>query len=495
MTYETVIGLEVHIQLKTKSKMFCACDNRDGQEPNTAICAVCSAQPGALPVPNAKAIEWAIMTSLALGCRINQDTKFDRKSYFYPDLPKGYQISQYDRPIGVAGGLTIEVGGEEKHFRIHRLHLEEDAGKLIHSGQQTHSLVDLNRAGTPLMEIVSEPDFKTPAEAKAYLEELQRIARYLGVSDADMEMGHLRCDANISLRPTGDTKLYPKTEIKNLNSFRAVEQALAHEIERQRGLWEDGTPPSVSATRGWDEATGKTREQRTKEDEADYRYFPEPDIPPITITDAQLDAIRASIPELPADRRRRYREQYLLTAPLAAQLVTDRELGEYFEQVVTEFRGYAETELGPEKAGLLWQSEQAVLVSFIANWLTNKIPVEHRTTHGLNVPAADIARLLWMLKQGMINAPAATQIYQQMVTTKKGPHLLVKELGLEQLSDTIALQDIVTAVIAANGKVVTEIRAGKSAGIQFLVGQVMKQTKGSANPQVVQDILKSSLGL
>ncbi|MBI5467056.1 MAG: Asp-tRNA(Asn)/Glu-tRNA(Gln) amidotransferase subunit GatB, partial [Candidatus Kerfeldbacteria bacterium] len=278
-TYEAVIGLEVHVQLKTKSKMFCRCDNRDDQTPNSAICPICTGQPGALPLPNQQAIDWAVMASLALGCSINQESKFDRKSYFYPDLPKGYQISQYDKPFGYAGQVKVRVGTDAKLFRIHRLHLEEDAGKLIHGDGTT--LVDLNRAGTPLMEIVSEPDFRTPAEAKAYMQELRLIMRYLGISDADMEKGHLRCDANISLRPTGDDRLYPKTEIKNLNSFRAVERALQFEIERQRALWEDGQAPQTQATRGWDDASQKTVEQRTKEEAADYRYFPEPDLPPV----------------------------------------------------------------------------------------------------------------------------------------------------------------------------------------------------------------------
>ncbi len=490
---EAIIGLEVHVQLKTKSKMFCRCDNRDDQPPNAAICPICTGQPGTLPLPNAQAIDWAIMASLALGCSINQESKFDRKHYFYPDLPKGYQISQYDQPFGVEGKVTVPINGGQKTFRIHRLHLEEDAGKLLHQGDQT--LIDLNRAGTPLMEIVSEPDFRTPQEAKAYMQELRLIMRYLGVSDADMEKGHLRCDANISLRPVGSDKLYPKTEIKNLNSFKAVERALAFEVERQRGLWEDGRPPKEQSTRGWDEASQKTVEQRTKEAAADYRYFPEPDIPPLVTSDEHLAELRAAIPELPAARRERCVSLYSLPVATAAGLVEDKELAEYFEQVVSEFRGYAASELGGDKAAALWKSEPGRDVSLIANWLLNKISAEHRGTHGLPVPAQDLGRLLWMLHQSAISAPAAQQVYEAMVKTKKGPHALVKELGLEQVSDAGELEKIVADVIDRNAKVAAEVKSGKAAAAQFLVGQVMKVTKGRANPKVAQELLAKLLSL
>lgn len=491
MELETIIGLEVHVQLKTKSKMFCRCDNRDAQEPNSAICPICTGQPGALPLPNAQAIDWAVMASLALGCRINQESKFDRKSYFYPDLPKGYQISQFDKPFGEEGRLVVAVDGEQKTFRIHRLHLEEDAGKLIHSG--TSSLVDLNRAGTPLMEIVSEPDFRSPQEAKAYMQELRLIMRYLGISDADMEKGHLRCDANISLRPVGTIELYPKTEIKNINSFRAVERALAYEVERQKGLWEDGHQPTTLATRGWDENQQITVEQRTKEEAADYRYFPEPDLPPIVISDKHVMELKGMIPELPAARRRRLQTMYSLKAEQSNALVEDKQLVEYFEEVVSEFREYAEAELGHDKASINWEKEKGKDTALIANWLVNKISAEHRSEHGLSVPAQDMGRLLWLVHQKTINASAAQTVFEQMRLTKKGPHTLVKELGLEQVSDSGALEKIVAEVIAANAKVVADVKAGKSAATQFLIGQVMKATKGKANPGVVQEVLKKQL--
>lgn len=489
---EAIIGLEVHVQLKTKSKMFCRCDNRDDQPPNTAICPICTGQPGTLPLPNGQAIDWAIIAGVALGCTINQESKFDRKHYFYPDLPKGYQISQYDKPFGYAGQVSMALDGRDRIFRVHRLHLEEDAGKLLHQGDQT--LIDLNRAGTPLLEIVSEPDFRTPGEAKAYMQELRLIMRYLAISDADMEKGHLRCDANISLRPVGSGELRPKTEIKNLNSFRAVERALAFEVERQRGLWEDGHPPQEQSTRGWDEASQKTIEQRTKEEAADYRYFPEPDIPPIIIDDEHLAALRSALPELPAARRRRFTEMYGLGQQTSG-LVEDKGLAEYFEEVVSEYRAYADSELGAERAEKLWTDEGGRRNQKIANWLINRLSVDHRAAHGLDVPPADVARLLWLLDQNVINAPSAATVYERMVQTKKGPHQLVQDLGLEQVSDTAALEKIIADVVAAHEKVVGEVKAGKAAGVQFLVGQVMKTTKGKANPKVVQELLGKLLNL
>ncbi len=492
MELEAVIGLEVHVQLKTKSKMFCRCDNRDDQPPNSAICPVCSGQPGALPVPNAQAIDWAVKTSLALGCAINQESKFDRKNYFYPDLPKGYQISQYDKPFGHDGTLTFPVAGVPTTIRINRLHLEEDAGKLMHSGSAT--LVDLNRSGTPLCEIVSEPDFRTPAQAKAYLEEMQLIMRYLGVSDADMEKGHLRCDANISLRPVGEEKLYPKTEIKNLNSFRSVERALQYEIDRQTKLWNAGTPVMQQSTRGWDDGGQKTTDQRAKEDAADYRYFPEPDLPPVMISDDHLARLLAEVPELPAARRERFMDMYRLTTTQADGLVAEKTLANYFEEVVSEFRDYAETEIGADKASALWEAEKGKETAVIANWLLNRISGERRAAEGLPVPAVDLGRLLWMVHQNVINIPSAVQVYDHMIATKKGPHQLVKDLGLEQVSDTGELEKILQEIIAANENVVAEVKSGKAPAAQFLVGQAMKATKGKANPQMIQELLKKLLG-
>lgn len=485
MNLEAIIGLEVHVQLKTASKMFCRCDNRDDQSPNSAICPICSGQPGTLPLPNRQAIDWAIMASLALGCSINQESKFDRKHYFYPDLPKGYQISQYDKPFGVNGQVKISVGGEVKTFRVHRLHLEEDAGKLIHSGKDT--LVDLNRAGTPLMEIVSEPDFRSPAEAKAYMQELRLIMRYLGVSDADMEKGHLRCDANISLRPVGDEQLYPKTEVKNINSFKAVERALAYEIERQTALWEDGQQPTVGATRGWDEATQKTVEQRTKEEAADYRYFPEPDIPPIVISDDHLVELKAAIPELPEERLKRFQQQYLLQFKEALSLISEKDISERYEESVSEFREYSDAKN--------WETFKEKASKQIANFIINRISGEYYSQWGFGVSTKDFGRLMWMLFAGEINMSVATTLFEQMRLTKKGPHLLVKELGLAQKNDKKILETTVQKIVAANPNVVQDIKSGKTAAKQRLIGLAMKDTQGTANVQMLNELFDKELGL
>lgn len=491
MHLETVIGLEVHVQLKTKSKMFCRCDNHDEQEPNSAICPICTGQPGALPLPNAQAIDWAVMASLALGCTINQESKFDRKSYFYPDLPKGYQISQFDKPFGTNGNVKIAVNGEQKTFRIHRLHLEEDAGKLIHSGSTT--LVDLNRAGTPLMEIVSEPDFRSPQEAKAYMQELRLIMRYLGISDADMEKGHLRCDANISLRPVGKTELYPKTEIKNINSFKAVERALMYEVERQKGLWEDGHQPTTLATRGWDENLQLTVEQRTKEEAADYRYFPEPDLPPIVISDEHILELKGMISELPAARRERLQSMYKLKAEQSNALVEDKQLVEYFEEVVSEFREYAEAELGDDKASAMWELQKEKHTLMIANWLLNKLSTELRIKKGL-APAKKTANIIWLLSNSKINSLVSVGVYEFVMQTNSSVSDAIKEKGGEQLSDVKELEQIVAGVLIKNEKVIAEVKTGKTAALQFLVGQVMKATKGKANPKVAQEVLIRLLG-
>jgi aspartyl-tRNA(Asn)/glutamyl-tRNA(Gln) amidotransferase subunit B len=318
--------------------------------------------------------------------------------------------------------------------------------------------------------------------------------RYLGVSDADMEKGHLRCDANISLRPKGEDKLYPKTEIKNMNSFRSLERGLQYEIERQTDLWEDGQAPTVSATRGWDDAAGKTIAQRTKEDEADYRYFPEPDIPPISISADHLERLVNMIPELPEARRVRFLEQYQLTPDTISALVVDKSLGEYFENTVSELQAYLTEEFGDETSQERWTKDGKKLAASVANWLVSRVPAEHRLEHGLP-PSADTARLLWLVHEGAINLQAAMTVYEKMLETKKGPHALVKELGLEQVSDTEELMQVVAGIMAANESVVAEIRAGKTVGVQFLIGQVMKQTKGKANPKVVGEVVNAALGL
>ncbi|MBI4093135.1 MAG: Asp-tRNA(Asn)/Glu-tRNA(Gln) amidotransferase subunit GatB [Candidatus Kerfeldbacteria bacterium] len=492
MNLETVIGLEIHVQLKTKSKMFCSCDNAsEGVPPNSLICPICTGHPGTLPVPNKQAIEWSVMAAQALGCTIPEHSKFDRKHYYYPDLPKGYQISQYDEPIGVHGSVAINMNASERAFGITRLHLEEDVGKLFHQGKDT--LVDFNRAGTPLMEIVTEPDFRSPPEAKAFLQELRLIMRYLGISNADMEKGELRCDANVSLRPVGENKLYAKTEVKNMNSFRSVERALTYEIERQTKLWETGQRPEHHATRGWDEKKQETIEQRRKEVAADYRYFPEPDIPPMHFTPEFLLKISAETPEIPAARRARLTAMYGLPEGEAARLAEDQELVKYFEEVVSEFREYRDSSHGTARSEGDWDQHKADYAHLIGSWLLNRISGEDRATHGLTVPAADLARLLVMVHEKKITLPVATTVYEQMLETKKGPHQLVKELGLEGQHDVAALEKIVQSVIAEYGAAAEQYRKGKAASLQFLIGKVMAKTKGMAPAGAVAERLKKLL--
>lgn len=500
MELEAVIGLEIHVQLKTKSKMFCRCNNASqGAAPNSLICPICTGHPGTLPLPNKQAIRWAVMAAQALGCTVPEHSKFDRKHYSYPDLPKGYQISQFDEPIGLRGALSVHVNGQPRTIGLTRLHLEEDVGKLLHVGDDT--LIDFNRAGTPLIEIVTEPDIRSPAEAKIFLQELRLLMRFLGVSNADMERGELRCDANISLRPQGTDELHPKTEVKNLNSFRSVERALVFEIERQQKLWNGNHPPTQHETRGWDETAQQTVAQRTKEAAADYRYFPEPDIPSLHLTPEFLTEVKAETPELPAARRARFIELYALTSELADGLVRDtpgtnqhdRPLAPYFEEVVTELREYADTELGRDNGEAWWREHTSEATSLIANWLLNRISIKHRAAHGLPVPPTDLARLLWMVHQQAVTLPAATTVYEQMVATKKGPHALLEELGLQRVTSATTLEPVVAAVLAAHPDVVEQYRQGKTAVLQFLIGQVMKETKGRAEAAAVQQALEQVL--
>lgn len=500
MNLEAIIGLEIHVQLKTKSKMFCSCNNAsEGASPNTLVCPVCTGHPGTLPVPNAQAIAWTVLAAQAIGCTVPEHSKFDRKHYFYPDLPKGYQISQFDEPIGVNGHFTFAVDGAERTVGITRVHLEEDVGKMTHVG--SHSYVDYNRAGTPLMEIVTEPDFRTPAEAKAFLEELRLVMRYLGLSNADMEKGELRCDANVSLRPSGDAALHPKTEIKNMNSFRNVERALAFEITRQQALWDEGKPPTAHETRGWDDAAHETLPQRRKETSSDYRYFPEPDIPPLHFTPEFLARITKDMPELPAARRTRFAEMYGLTPALADALVkdvpvakhNDRPFWKYFEELVTEFREYAADELGAQKAETIWAQQKAEAAASIAKFLLNRISVEHRGQWGLPVPASDLARLLWMAHRKEVTIASAAALYEKMRETKKGPHLLLKESGLDKAVDAKGLAAAVEKVLASHPDLVEKYRSGKTSVLQFLVGQAMKELKGAGDATALRAAFEKRL--
>lgn len=489
---EVIIGLEIHVQLKTKSKMFCSCDNTGENQPiNTTICPICTGQPGVLPVPNQQAIDWAVMAALALDCRVPEFSKFDRKSYFYPDLPKGYQISQYDEPIGVDGHVSVAIGGHVHRVGITRLHLEEDAAKLLHPEGQNYSIVDFNRAGTPLMEIVTEPDLRSPEEAKVFLQELRLMMRYLGISDADMEKGHLRCDANISLRERGSVELSPKTEIKNVNSFRSVERALAYEIERQSELWREGAPDALQSTRSWDEETGTTILQRTKEEASDYRYFPEPDIPPLNFTAEYLRSIQAAIPELPAARRTRFAGQYGIAPKDLEVLVNEKSLGDYAEQAISELEAWAKAEGGN------WAKESAKMVTLLVNWLVNRLQKllfsAKVSAAASKITAEDFAEFIKLVAAGKISNQAAQKILEIMFTTGADPHHILEEHGLAQIDDAGEIARIIQNVLDENPKVVQDVHNGKQQAVQFLIGKVMAATKGKANPATVQQLLTERL--
>ncbi|TAN58480.1 Asp-tRNA(Asn)/Glu-tRNA(Gln) amidotransferase subunit GatB [Patescibacteria group bacterium] len=512
--YESVIGLEIHVQLKTKSKMFCSCDNSgENQPPNTTICPICLGHPGVLPVLNRQALEWGILAGLALCGDIAAKTHFDRKSYFYPDLPKGYQISQFSDPIVNGGRLEIEgrfdgKNWEKKIINLERIHLEEDAAKLIHS-PTGESFVDYNRGGTPLMEIVTKPDFRSPEEAKVFLQELRLIMRYLGISDADMEKGHLRCDANISLREIGKDKLNPKTEIKNINSFRAVERALQHEIKRQTELWNEGKPITVQSTRGWDEAKQKTVEQRTKEEAHDYRYFPEPDLPPISIKnetsntknpdDIYLDDIKHKLRELPQAKRKRFIEEYGFDAGDAHILTEDRDLSYFTEQILSELRAWLESKGEPEGTNEeIWNVNKKRLSKLAANWLINRflkiLGDQNKNIHTGNVTPENFAEFLTFFEQKKINSTTAQALLEQMIESGRSPAQIIEEKGMAQVGDESIISDAVEKIISDNPKVVEDYKSGKIQAAKFLFGLVMRDLKGKADPQTIQRVLEEKLG-
>jgi aspartyl-tRNA(Asn)/glutamyl-tRNA(Gln) amidotransferase subunit B len=471
--YEAVIGLECHVQLATASKMFCGCPtDYAGAAPNTHVCPICFGMPGVLPVMNRTAIEYTLLTGLALNADIPEATKFDRKNYPYPDLVKGYQISQYDMPLVKGGSLEITVGdGPPRTIGLERVHLEEDTGKLTHV--PGGSLVDFNRSGVPLMEMVSRPDLRTPAEARAYLHKLRAILRTLGVSDADMEKGQLRCDVNVSLRPVGAEQLGTKVEVKNLNSFRAVFRALEFEIGRQAELLDRGER-IPQETRGWIEERGVTVTQRTKEEAHDYRYFPEPDLPPLFVERSWLAELRTRLPELPDARAARYMAAFGLGAYDAEQLSTDLGSAELFEATVS--------------AGA--DAKKA------ANWIQNDV-ARLRADSAANghLEPGHLAELIGLVDAGRIGISAARQVLPEVLRTGKSPAVLVEELGLAQVSDTAALEEAVRGAIEANPAAVADYRAGKATAINFLKGQVMKATRGKANPAVAEDLLRQHLSV
>jgi aspartyl-tRNA(Asn)/glutamyl-tRNA(Gln) amidotransferase subunit B len=478
MDYEIVIGLEIHTELKTNSKIFCGCSTKFGSEQNTNVCPVCLGLPGVLPVINEKVVEFAIRAGVALNCEILPFSKFDRKNYYYPDLPKNFQTSQYDLPIAVNGHLDIEINGETKRIGITRIHMEEDAGKLVHSGATINSsdyaLVDYNRTGVPLLEIVSEPDLRSPEEAKAYLEKVKAILEYLDVSDCKMEEGSLRCDANISLRPRGQTTLGTKAEIKNLNSFRSVQRGLEYEVARQEDLLDDGGRV-IQETRTWDENKGVTASMRSKEQAHDYRYLPEPDLVPIVVDPARVAEIRVNLPELPDARKQRLMEACGLSEYDASIITASKSMADYFDQSLT------------------YKADAKV----VANWLMGEVS-KHLNNEGITilecpVTPQQLTGLLALIEKGTISNKIAKTVFEEMWVSRKDAEVVVKEKGLVQISDTSEIFAIVDGVIAANPQSVADFKAGKEKAIGFLVGQIMKQTKGRANPDMVNTLLRERL--
>jgi aspartyl-tRNA(Asn)/glutamyl-tRNA(Gln) amidotransferase subunit B len=488
MNYETIIGLEVHAQLLTRSKMYCRCSaDYASAPPNTHVCPVCLGMPGVLPVINRQAVAYTIMTALALNCTVSDYTKFDRKNYPYPDLMKGYQISQYDSPIGRKGCLTIEVDGKSRKIGITRVHLEEDVAKLLHRTSpqgEDYSLVDVNRSGVPLMEIVGEPDLRSPEEARQYLIKLRSILQYLGVSTGNMEEGSFRCDANISLRPEGSPDFTPKVEVKNMNSFKAVYLAMEYEAQRQRQAAAEGKR-LVQETRGWVEEKGKTVSQRSKEYAHDYRYFPEPDLPPLLISREWVEEVGAKLPELPEAKRDRFMAEYGLPRYDADLLTSDKRLAEYEEKFV-EVSGNSNLPV----------NERAKLGS---NWLLGEVS---RITNANNIDIADFEKkvsperlfeLADLVVKGTITGTTAKPVLDDMFATGKAAAEIITERGLSQISDARQLEEIALEVINSNARPVADYRAGKETALKFLVGQVMKATRGRANPQLVNEVLKQKL--
>ena len=484
MTYETIIGLEVHTQLLTRSKMFCRCSaDYANAPPNTHVCPICLGMPGVLPTINRRAVEYTVMTALALNCTIPQFTKFDRKNYPYPDLMKGYQISQYDAPISVQGRILLETEGEKRQVNIRRVHLEEDVAKLVHrtsSFGESYSLIDVNRSGVPLMEIVTEPDLRSPEEARQFLMKLRTILQYLGVSTGNMEEGSFRCDANISIRPTGSPETFAKVEVKNMNSFKAVYRALEFEANRQRKVAGEGGR-LAQETRGWVEEKGITQPQRSKEYAHDYRYFPEPDLPPLILSPAWVEETKSGLPELPESRRDRFMSQYGLPLYDANILTNSKALADYFETCLRLSQD-APLEKRAKRVSN-W------LLGDFAHWL-NSADIE---IHQSKVVPSHLAELLDMTDRSIISGPAAKKVFEEMFRTGKGPKEIATQLGLGQISDTSAVEQVVREIIAANTQAVVDFKAGKEQALTFLVGQAMRATKGRANPKLVSEILQKEL--
>ncbi|GMQ79913.1 MAG: Asp-tRNA(Asn)/Glu-tRNA(Gln) amidotransferase subunit GatB [Thermodesulfobacteriota bacterium] len=474
MEYEPVIGLEVHTQLKTRTKIFCSCSTAFGAPPNTHTCPVCLGMPGVLPVLNKKVVEYTLKMAIATHCTINRESRFARKNYFYPDLPKGYQISQYELPVALNGYIDIEINGNQKRIGITRIHMEEDAGKLIHDPDRPLSMVDFNRTGVPLIEIVSEPDIRSPEEAGSYLRHLRAIVRYLDISNGNMEEGSFRCDANVSIRLKGAEAFGTRTELKNLNSFKHVEKALSFEIARQKEILEDGGQV-IQETRLWDPNKNRSTSMRSKEEAHDYRYFPDPDLLPLVVDDDCIDSIQKHIPELPDEKKQRFMGKYHLPAYDADFLTSSRELADYFEACLTDFPN-------PKQ---------------VSNWvmgsLMGLLNAQGKSITESPIFSKDLARLLQLIDEKTISIKMAKTIFDEMAQTGKTPKKIVREKGLVQMTDESAIKGIVLKVLQQCSTEVKDYKNGKTKLLGFFVGQVMKETKGKANPKMVNEILKKVL--
>jgi len=475
MEFETVIGLEVHAQLKTASKIFCGCATTFGNPPNANTCPVCLGLPGVLPVLNKKVVEYAMKMALATNCAINRSNQFARKNYFYPDLPKGYQISQFELPIAEHGWVEVETNGATRRIGLTRIHMEEDAGKLVHDEREPQSYVDLNRAGTPLIEIVSEPDIRSPEEAANYLRKLHAILRYLDICDGNMQEGSFRCDANISLRPVGQKEFGTRTELKNMNSFRNVQKALEFEVRRQRDLLLDGEE-IIQETLLWDADRNLTVSMRSKEEAHDYRYFPDPDLVPVMIGDEWLSAVRAGMPELPDAKKSRFVQELGLPEEDAAIITSSRDLADYFEAA---YRHYPNGKK-------------------LANWMMTELMKELKGDEAMDIGACpvtpeNLARLLGMIESGTISGKIGKTVFVQMLATGRDPESVVREEGLSQMSDAGELEAMVREIIAASPEQAAQYREGKTKVLGFFVGQLMKKTKGQANPGLANELIVKAL--